>query len=264
MRGSGTESPAIGSILVTLPVYNEVDRLQGTLERVEGVLRNLPIRYRLSVAEDGSTDGTKEVLARMTASWPELIVQSLETKMGRGYALRRLWRQVDADAYVFMDTDLSTTPDNVVNLLSALRSGYDVAIASRYVEGARVVRPPLRHWTSLGYNWLLRRLFNDGIRDHQCGLKMFTKSALLQLLPVCLEDSWFWDTEVIVRSREMGLRIAEIPVSWEERKYRRTSMRRLLSDVYLHGTGLIRLKSSLSASAGSDTTPTPQPASTTP
>lgn len=239
----------LGRILVTFPVFNEEHRLAEAIERTERCLNAYSTSFQIAVAEDGSTDGTKAVLETLKTTRPHLVVQSLHKKMGRGYALRKLWEVTDADTYVFIDADLSTDPANIIRLLGVVSSGYDIVIGSRYVDGAHVVRPPLRHWTSLSYNWLLRALFKDGVMDHQCGLKAFTKAAVCKLLKVSREDSWFWDTEAIVKGQRLGLKLAEVPVDWSEKKHRRTSITRLAHDIYLHGTGVIRLKSELNMGA---------------
>jgi hypothetical protein len=98
---------------------------------------------------------------------------------------------------------------------------------------------------SKAYNWFLREAFSDGVQDHQCGLKMFSKRAIQQILPQSRENSWFWDTEVIVLAKKLGLKVVEVPVDWVEEKYTHTPFKRLLSDVWVHGTGIIRLKGNI-------------------
>jgi glycosyltransferase involved in cell wall biosynthesis len=236
----------MSDLLVTLPVYNEALRLKIAVEKIENSLRESGISYRLAIAEDGSDDGTKEVLRFLQRSRPGLIVQSFDQKMGRGYALRRLWASTDADIYAFIDTDLSAEPRYLLDLVSEIRTGADVAIGSRYCDGALVKRPPVRRWVSQEYNWLLRKSFDENIQDHQCGLKVFNRRAVRQVLPLCFEDSWFWDTEALVYAVKLGLRVVEVPIQWEEKKSMRTPVTRLLSDVFLHGAGLIRLKGRVS------------------
>lgn len=232
-------------LLVTLPAYNEAPRLESTVNRLTDVLGRAGIRYRLAIAEDGSTDGTPELLQRLQKHRPELLVQSLSERMGRGYALRVLWNTVEADVYSFTDVDLATTPESLLAGLEAIYRGADVVTGSRYVAGSVVVRPPFRSFASRFYNWLIRLMFRDEVRDHQCGMKLFTSDAAARLLPLTSEDSWFWDTEILLWAKKLGMRVDEIPVYWTERKAKRTEVVRLISDVYIHGTGLIKIKSAL-------------------
>ena len=175
------------------------------------------------------------------------MVQSMPNKMGRGFALRTLWKSTDFDTYCFTDVDLSSKPNYILRLVSQIDRGSDVAVGSRYCAGSKVNRPPLRDLTSRTYNWFLRQTFQDGVRDHQCGLKAFSKNALAKILPLSSEDSWFWDTEMIVLAKNLGLRVTEVPVEWDEKKYAYTPIPRLMHDVYLHGTGILRLKRKVDA-----------------
>ncbi len=177
---------------------------------------------------------------------PTIIFQTDAKRHGRGWALRKLWSHIDADYYAFSDADFSAAPSFLVEAIRQAQRGSDIVVGSRYVPGSTVNRPPVRHAVSRMYNRLVRLIFRDGIFDHQCGLKVFSRKAIERLLPISTEDSWFWDTEMLVLAHEAGLHVTEIPIRWIERKSRRTSIIRLLSDVYLHGAGLIRLVSKCS------------------
>lgn len=231
-------------VLLTIPVYNEAERIKRTVVEIECLVHKLANRFQvtLAIAEDGSNDGTKELLQQLRTEGHIFLLSTKPEKMGRGWALRTLWQSCSHDIYAFCDADLSSDLTAIIKLLESIQGGYDVAIASRYVKGAYVNRPVGRRFVSLMYNSLIRAIFKTGIADHQCGLKAFSRTALVQLLPLSKENSWFWDTEMIVLSQRLGLSIVELPISWIERKTRRTEIRRLISDVYLHGSGIIRLK----------------------
>lgn len=228
-------------LLVTIPVYNERGRISATVSSLRTSLPTVGIPFRLSISEDGSTDGTPAEILNLQRDYPELLTSSDPEKRGRGYALRRLWNSVQAEIYAFTDADLPAGPEALAEVIGAVRNGADVATASRYKTGAQLSRPPLRSLVSRAYNWLIRTSFRDGIFDHQCGVKAFSRSALEILLPQSREDSWFWDTEILVLAKQAGLRVEEIPVRWSEQKYGKTSIRRLLSDIVLHGAGFVRL-----------------------
>ncbi len=232
-------------ILLTVPAHNEEGMLYASVHRIVDRLSGSGLRFQLAIAEDGSTDGTGDEIARLQAEMPELIVQRIPHRVGRGLALRTLWSSVDADVYVFMDADLPTDPLGLVALLDAIHEGSDVVTGSRYCTGAVVNRPPIRSFVSLAYNHLIRFLFHEPIRDHQCGFKAFRREAIQALLPASKEDSWAWDTEMLVLAVSQGFRVVEVPVTWTETRYLRTPVMRLLSDVYLHGSSLMRLRSDL-------------------
>jgi glycosyltransferase AglD len=230
-------------VLVTIPVRNEAPRLAAALIALEREFEASRLPYQLAIAEDGSTDGTKDRLRELKQIRPDLVVQSEEEAMGRGRAIRQLWTNHRAEVYCFIDADLAVGPDVLVRAVTRATSGKTIVTGSRYVRGSTTSRPPLRSMVSRIYNWATRLIFHDTIQDHQCGLKVFPAEVIGQLLPYSKEDSWFWDTEILVLATRFGYKVEELPVAWIERKHSRTTMRRLLSDIYLHGTGLIRLKS---------------------
>jgi len=195
----------------------------------------------LALVEDGSTDGSADLARELSERHPSVYFFHTMERLGRGEAIRRCWRSLDARVYLFMDTDLSADLMTLPQLLQRIQDGADIATGSRYCSGARVLRPPLRFLTSILYNALVRMMFHDGIQDHQCGFKAFSARAVRELLPQTEDHTWFWDTEVLVLARLLGYNVAEIPVVWTEMKTKRTPIGRLLNDIFIHGTGLLRL-----------------------
>jgi hypothetical protein len=152
---------------------------------------------------------------------------------------------MDGDIYAFIDCDLATDMKYFPQLIDAIRKGNDLATGSRYIKGAKVNRPFLREVTSRIYNMIIRMLYKDKVCDHQIGFKAFSKRLIKDELDNCKSDDWFWDTEIIVRSIHDNYRYVEFPVEWKEKKGNRTSLKRLLSDVRVHGLGIIRLNNAL-------------------
>jgi len=100
-------------------------------------------------------------------------------------------------------------------LVAPLVSGHShLAVGSRLAPGARVVRGPRREFISRAYNLILRSVLHLGVRDAQCGFKAVRTDALQILLPEVEDNSWFFDTELLVRAQRAGLRIVELPVDW--------------------------------------------------
>lgn len=232
-------------ILFTLPVRNEVGRLIPNLQAVNAALERSGLNYTLSVAEDGSTDGTTEKLDEVRRLLPKVLIQQAEAPLGRGEALMRMWRSHEADIYGFSDADLASGIPPILEAIHLVELHGGLVTGSRYVRGARVNRPPLRLFVSHCYNSLVRFGFGTQVRDHQCGLKVYSSSLVHDLLGRTSESSWFWDTESIVIARRLGYSVVEVPVDWTEHKNRSTPLLRLASDVYIHGTGILRLKSRL-------------------
>jgi hypothetical protein len=126
-------------------------------------------------------------------------------------------------------------------LINYIEEGYDLATGSRYLEGSICRRPFLRKLTSKGYNAIIRFLFSDGVQDHQCGFKAYSKRMVDHILRECKDNDWFWDTETIVLAHRNGFSIKEFPIEWEEKKGKRTPLKRLMKDIWIHGKGTLNL-----------------------
>lgn len=216
---------------------------------METLLQETPLlgeEFRIVIAEDGSSDGTNIIAQDLERTYPCVTHLHSNQKLGRGLALKHAWNKVQGDIYVFVDCDLATDMKYYPQLINSIREGNDLATGSRYIEGADVHRPFLRELVSRTYNTLIRAMFKDHVYDHQIGFKAFSNKLVKNLLNECQSTGWFWDTEIIVRSVHGNYRCVEFPVEWEEKKGKRTPIRRLISDVMIHGAGLIRLKSYLS------------------
>ena len=163
------EPPAID---VVVPVYNEERALEPSIERLHGFLSSgFPFTWRITIVDNGSTDGTGLAAMRLARDLPHVTAIHLDRK-GRGLALRTAWAASDATIVAYMDVDLSTDLDALLPLVAPLVSGHsDVAIGSRLAPGASVARHPKRELISRSYNLLLRAVFATRIRDAQCGFK---------------------------------------------------------------------------------------------
>jgi len=232
-------------IVVTVPAYNESKNLRKCVESLLQETPPLNEEFCIVIAEDGSTDGTDVVAKCLEGMHSGVIHLHSAQKLGRGLALKRAWSKVDGDIYAFVDCDLATDMKYFPQLINSIREGNDLATGSRYIKGAKVNRPFIRDFTSRIYNRLIRMIYKDNVFDHQIGFKAFSKRLIKDELNNCKSDDWFWDSEIIVRSIHDNYKFVEFPVEWEEKKGRRTSLKRLVSDVMIHGLGLIRLKSTL-------------------
>jgi glycosyltransferase involved in cell wall biosynthesis len=229
------------TVLVTVPVHNEAKLLRSSIETLDAGLAQSGLPYTLSIVEDGSTDETIDVIDELQPQFPNLIVRTSEERLGRGLALRRLWTELDADIYAFVDADLASGPASVAEVVRAVEGGADVATGSRYCPGSVVHRPPLRRLVSMAYNRIVQGMFQESIRDHQCGLKAFSRHALSTLMPLSRENTWAWDTEALILATYSGLQVVEVPIEWTEFRSSRTPLGRLSSDVFLHGESVARL-----------------------
>lgn len=205
------------TVEIFVPVYNEERALPGCIRTLHARLRDeLPFGWRISIVDNASTDRTREVADRLAEELPHVGVVHLDRK-GRGLALRTAWRASRADIVAYMDVDLSTRLDGLLPLIAPLASGHsDLAIGSRLAPGARTVRGARRELISRCYNVLVRRMHGARFSDAQCGFKAARTEVLRPLLDKTQDDSWFFDTELLLLAEHNGLRIHEVPVDWVE------------------------------------------------
>ncbi len=234
------QTPAV-RVVVTLPVYEDSQFLEKATEVLEEATSPMANDFTLLIAEDGSN--SSEIVDQLKKKYQNIIYFQSDRRLGRGKALREAWKKVQGDVYVYLDVDLATDLtelDAYKNLVEGQRE-FDLVTGSRYMPSSTTTRPRLRRAASIAYNSFVRILFQTGVHDHQCGFKSFSRKLVEILSREARSDSWFWDTEVIVLARKAGFKIKEIPVHWTERKGSKTPMKRLVKDVWLHGTGLLGL-----------------------
>lgn len=200
---------------VVVPVFNEEADLERSVRRLHAHLREtFPYPFRITVADNASTDATPRIAARLAGELPEADWIRLEEK-GRGRALRAAWSRLRAPVLAYVDVDLSTGLAALLPLVAPLISGHsDIAIGTRLAHGSRVVRGPKREIISRCYNVLLRSTLAVGFSDAQCGFKAVRREVAERLLPLVEDSAWFFDTELLVIAERAGLRIHEVPVDW--------------------------------------------------
>jgi putative flippase GtrA len=200
---------------VVVPVHNEETGLEPCVRRLHAYLAaHLPYPFRITVADNASTDATAEVARRLAAEIPDVSSVHLPEK-GRGRALKYVWTRSDAAILAYMDVDLSTDLGALLPLVAPLISGHsDLAVGSRLARGSRVVRGAKREIISRGYNLILRGTLAARFSDAQCGFKAIRSDVAARLLPMVEDNGWFFDTEMLVLAERAGLRIHEVPVDW--------------------------------------------------
>ena len=202
---------------VVIPVLNEAHVLAKSVERVlEFLRRQFHCDWRLIVIDNGSTDGTQEVARKLCERYGE--VQFLHLKQrGRGRALRHAWLQSRADVVCYMDVDLSTRLEHLPSLVGAIaEGGFDIAIGSRLMRESRTTRSWKRDVISRIYNVFIKAVLFTKFSDAQCGFKALSRRAVEQIIPQVADQSWFFDTELLVLAEKQGYRIKDIPVVWVE------------------------------------------------
>ncbi len=245
-RGESPVAPPV--VDVVLPVHDEEATLARSVRRLHEYLSyGFPFSWRITIADNASSDTTGRIADRLAAELPEVTVVHLARK-GRGLALREAWCRSDAVVVAYMDIDLSTDLDAFLPMIAPLASGHsDVAIGSRLAAGASVARRPKRELISRTYNLMVRAMFATQVRDLQCGFKAIRTDVVHDLLPAVQDDGWFFDTELLLLAERNGLRIHQVPVDWIDDPDSRVDIARTaLADV----KGALRLFRSFGVGGG--------------
>jgi glycosyltransferase involved in cell wall biosynthesis len=205
------------SVDVVIPVLNEAHVLQESVETVLKFLTSsLQCRWRIVIVDNGSTDGTSNVAKKLVTAHPEVQLLGLLQK-GRGRALRHAWLRSSADIVCYMDVDLSTGLNHIPELVRAIAyDGYDVATGSRLMRESHTKRSLKREMISRLYNILVKAVLFTHFSDAQCGFKALSRKAVEEIVPQIKDQSWFFDTELLVLAEKQGYLIKDVPVVWVE------------------------------------------------
>ncbi len=197
-------------ISIVIPVYNERPNIKPLLENTVSVMRNGRFNFEIIIVDDGSTDGTEELLRDIKREYPELKVLFLRRNFGQSAALTAGFRYAKGDVIITMDGDLQNDPSDIPLLLKKLDEGYDM------VSGWRKNRKDpffSRKLPSIVANWLIGRLTGVRVHDYGCTLKAFRKE-------VCKNLTLYGELHrfIPVLISLYGAKIGEVVVKHNERR----------------------------------------------
>lgn len=201
---------------ILVPALNEEDRLGGTLQALTQYLTDRQLEAAVTVIDNGSSDRTVDVVASFAASRIPVSVLGC-ARRGKGAAVRKAVLQSNARWVGFCDADLSTPVDTLDTVLSFLRDGHDIVVASRRCPGAlyAVKQPVLRRLGSYGFR-RLTAAYAPTVSDTQCGFKFFSRDAARDIFDRALIDGFAFDIEVLGLAHGSGKAIVEVPVVWRD------------------------------------------------
>ncbi len=203
---------------VVIPAFNEAQRLPSFLERVVAYFEGRDEPYEVIVVDDGSTDGTAELVEARDLAMVRVL--RLKPNAGKGAAVRAGMLAARGAYRVFADADGATPIEELKRLEPLLVAGADVVIGSRVLvdPGVAVTARPHRVMAGRFFNWLVARLGLAGIADSQCGFKAFTAPAVARLFEALSTRGFGFDVELLLLARAAGCRIVEVPVNWARRR----------------------------------------------
>lgn len=199
---------------IVIPAYNEEKRIGATLEKIQDFLSSQPYSSEIILADDGSTDRTIQVAKELNIEGLKIVRN--ERNMGKGAATRKGILSASGELLLFSDADLSTPIEEVNKLIRAIQEGYDVAIGSRALPDSEIIvhQPFYRETMGRVFNLFVRMLVLKGIKDSQCGFKLFKAEVARKVFAEQQLSGFAFDVEILLLARRAGYRIKEVPVRW--------------------------------------------------
>lgn len=205
---------------VVIPAYNEEARIGRTLERMAAYLESQPYSWDMIVVSDGSSDRTEQIVQEFAASRPNVRLVAYRPNQGKGNAVRVGMLEATGERVLFMDADLATPPEETAKVMKHLEDGAPVVIGSRPLKESKLEKrqPIHREFFGRVSNLIVQAVGVRGIKDTQCGFKLFTREAAHKIFARSKMRGFSFDMEVLMIARDLGYRIDEVPIRWADQE----------------------------------------------
>jgi glycosyltransferase involved in cell wall biosynthesis len=203
---------------IIIPVYNEELTVGNIVDRVKTTLQKIDLTYEIIVIDDCSYDKSLETAKKHSAK-----IYTLKQHLGKGYALRAGFAKAKGDIIVTIDSDGSHRPEELPQVLAPiLKDKADLVIGSRYLNQKNVAARKLNAFGVQIFNLLIQLLTGTAITDSQSGYRAMKREILNgQRLK---SGGYEIESEMLVKTAKEGFRVAEVPISFEQRTYGRSGV----------------------------------------
>lgn len=228
--------------LVIIPTYNEKENIEKIIRKVF----SLDFFFEILIIDDGSPDGTAQIVKELQQEFPALHLEERKGKLGLGTAYIHGFKwalQKPEYQYIFeMDADFSHNPDDLIKLRNACATGADIAIGSRYVKGVNVVNWPMsRVLMSYFASMYVRIITGISIQDATAGFKCYRR-VVLETIPMnkIRFVGYAFQIEMKFTAINYGFNVVEIPIIFTDRTEGTSKMStRIFREAFL---GVIQMK----------------------
>ena len=203
---------------IVIPAYNEEKRISKTLDEYCKFFNKIyKDNFEIRIILNGCKDNTLDVVRNTAKMYKQIKYTDIKEAIGKGGSVIEGFKQAEGELIGFVDADNSTKAEYFYDLVKNINE-YDCAIASRWIEGAKVNPPqPLkRRIASRTFNALVRILFNINVYDSQCGAKLFKKQAIKEIIPSLGITRWAFDVDLLYQLKKRKRTILEIPTIWSD------------------------------------------------
>jgi dolichyl-phosphate beta-glucosyltransferase len=201
---------------IVIPAYNESLRIGKTLDSICDYMKECGYSHEIIVVDDGSSDDTARVVRKAAEKHPDMVLLQNVGNKGKGYSVKQGVLSSRGRFVLMSDADLSTPIGEIGKLFKELEEGYDIAIGSRSISGSMVLKRQawFRQLMGKTFNKLVQAITVSGIRDTQCGFKLFTADAARSVFALQRIERFAFDVEALYLAKKMGFGIKEVPVIW--------------------------------------------------
>jgi dolichol-phosphate mannosyltransferase len=214
------------NILIIIPTHNEADNIRETIEALNIVRKQLPLNKILSVLifDSASTDATISIIQDLCIKydWLFLIKESKKTGLGSAYyqAMQYATTQLDVDAVIEFDADLSHQPKYIINMLDLIDSN-DVVIGSRYIEDGKIPSNWALYRKAISYfgNWVTRVILTSKYKDLTSGFRATRVEILRQAIKKpFITPNYGYKLDLLWRLHLLNANIVEFPIEFVDRE----------------------------------------------
>ena len=201
---------------VVIPAYNEEKRLGRTFDAIIPFLQRKQLPWEILIHDDGSRDGTAELVKRYAKTHPTIRLNLGGNNRGKGYAVKQAMLLACGNWRLLTDADLSTPIEELDQLWPWTQQGFPIVIGSRKIKGAKIERrqPWLRQKMGLAFTYLSKWFLATPVTDFTCGFKLFRGDVAQEVFSRSLIERWGYDSEVLFIAHQLGFQIKEVPVVW--------------------------------------------------
>ena len=203
------------SISVIIPCFNEGRRIYDNIQKIKNYLENNFENFEIIAVNDGSLDNTAQELEKAQKDFSIQIVNHKRNR-GKGQAVKDGFLASQNEVVMFLDADLAIPIEELGKFFEEIKKGHQIVIASRFVPGLKVVRPVLWYRQILEKGYRILRIMIIGalnVKDTQCGFKVFTRRAMLDIFPYLTVERFAFDSEVIFLAKKRRYGIKELPIT---------------------------------------------------
>lgn len=216
-------SNSLDKYSILLPTYNERENLPIMIWLIMKHLGNSSINFEVIIIDDGSPDGTLDVAKQLQEIYgsDKIVLRPREQKLGLGTAYIHGIEHATGNFIIIMDSDLSHHPKFIPHFIKLQKSeDLDVVSGTRYIGDGGVYGWDMkRKLISRGANFLTQLLLRPGASDLTGSFRLYKKDVLMKLISSCVSKGYVFQMEMIVRARQFGYAIGEVPITFVDRVY---------------------------------------------